>query len=130
MSMHRVMVVESQSELRSLMTSVLEPRCLVTPVGDAQAAERALRQNTFHAVIINMEIQSADPLALARQAAAHGCGTILIPDLPSQFNAAAQAGHLILGKPFRYHRLIELVDQACAQARPLATGQEKRAAAE
>lgn len=117
MSMRRVLVVESQPELRSLLISVLSPSCNVIPIGDVASAEQILRHEALDAVIINMELPSA-AIALARRATALGCGAILIPDLPWQFNAAAQAGYLILGKPFRCERLIELVNEACAHNPP------------
>jgi DNA-binding NtrC family response regulator len=108
------MVVEGRAELRSRMVSALGSRCDVKAIGDADAAEEALQRETFHAAVISMEIAGLDPLALARRVAEHGCGVILVPDLPSHFNAAIRAGHLIFCKFLRSERLVELVEKACA----------------
>lgn len=116
MARPRIMIVESQPDFSSLMAAALEPTCDVTPVEDGKAAEDALQQGVFQAVIIDMETPRVDPLALAEHASGLGCGVILIPDLPSQYNDAARVGHLILSKPLRCKRLMELVDQACERA--------------
>jgi hypothetical protein len=42
MSMRRVMLVENQPELLSLMTAFLSPSCEVAPISDAVAAEKTL----------------------------------------------------------------------------------------
>jgi hypothetical protein len=72
----------------------------------------------FDAMIVDMETPSLNALGLAERATARGCGIILIPDLPSQFDAAVRAGHLTLCKIFRCERLLQLVDQVCADAKP------------
>src|SRR5579864_3255469 len=110
--MYKIMTIEA------ILLSVLDPPCLVRAMCDGAAAEEALAWDEYHAVIIDMAISGADPLVLARRAAQRGCGTILVPDLPAQFHAAARAGHLILCKPLRTKRLLELVREACAAARP------------
>jgi DNA-binding NtrC family response regulator len=116
--MYRIMTIESGgATLQSLLLSILERPCLVRSMCDGAAADEALAQDKFHAVIIDVGISGADPLMLAKNAAARGCGTILVPEVPAQFQAAARAGHLILSKPLRAKRLLELVREACASAR-------------
>lgn len=118
--MYKIMTIESGSgpRLQAMLLSVLDRPCLVRAMCDGAAADEALAQDEFHAVIIDMAISGADPLALARHAVQRGCGTILVPDLPAHFHAAAAAGHLILCKPLRAQRLLELVREACAGASP------------
>jgi DNA-binding NtrC family response regulator len=118
--MYKIMTIESGGgpRLQALLLSVLDRPCLVRAMCDGAAADQALAQDEFHAVIIDMAIAGADPLLLAKHAAQRGCGTILVPDLPAQFHAAARGGHLILCKPLRAKRLLELVREACAGARP------------
>ncbi len=118
--MYKIMTIESGGgpRLQAILLSVLDRPCLVRAMCDGAAANAALAQEQFHAVIIDMAISGADPLVLAKHAAERGCGTILMPDLPTQFHAAACAGHLILAKPPRANRLLELVREACAGARP------------
>ncbi len=112
--MHRVMIVGAQPRLHALIASLLAGDCVVTAAVDRAGAEAALRRGDLHAVIIDMELLGADSVALARDAASRGCGTILIPELPAQFNAAAATGHLILCKPPRRERLLEMIEEACA----------------
>jgi hypothetical protein len=87
--MYRILVVESGSLLAPLLLSVLEPPCVVTATATEVAANKALGRDTFHAGIIDMAVARGDPLTLATHAAARGCGTILMPDMPTQFIAAA-----------------------------------------
>jgi DNA-binding NtrC family response regulator len=110
------MVVESGPTLQPLLISILERPCVVTAICDGAVAVKTLAQDEFHAVVIDMAIAGVDPLALAKQATTRGCGTILVPDMPAQFKAAAHEGHLILCKPLRAKRLLELVHEACASA--------------
>jgi DNA-binding NtrC family response regulator len=116
--MYRIMTVESDGPmLQPMLLSILDRPCLVRAMRDGAAADKALAEDEYHAVIIDMTIPGLDPLALAKHAVARGCGTILVPEMPAQFQAAARAGHLILCKPLRAKRLLELVREACASAR-------------
>ena len=113
----RALLVEPTEPLCELLVEMIAPVCEVVPVDSEAAALAALGRTLFQVAIIDMELAASDTLSLAGAAARHGCGVILIPDAPSQFHAAATSGHLILSKPFRCKRVLQLVEEANSGAR-------------
>ncbi|HEV2550334.1 MAG TPA: hypothetical protein VGU20_23685 [Stellaceae bacterium] len=73
--------------LQPLLLSILDRPCLARAMRDGAVADKALAEDEYHAVIIDMTVPGVDPLALAKRAAARG--TILVPEMPAQFQAAA-----------------------------------------
>jgi DNA-binding NtrC family response regulator len=120
------MIVEVQPTVEPLLAAAPGPAFALTLVRDGDSAVSTLGREEFHAVIIDMAIAGSDPLGIANHAAARGCGTILMPDIPAQFKAAARAGHFILSKPPSAKRLIDLVQQACAVATLFSTAHAVR----
>jgi DNA-binding NtrC family response regulator len=113
----RVLLVEAREPLCELLVAIIAPEYEVVPVDCEAAALAALGRTVFQVALIEMELMTGDSLSLATTAARQGCGVILIPDTPAQFYAAAAAGHLILSKPFRCKRVLQLVEEARSAAR-------------
>jgi DNA-binding NtrC family response regulator len=107
----KVLVVESQDEIRQLLAATDGERCEVEATRSFAAAGHALAAD-YHVVIIDPDLPDADGLALAQRARGRGSTVILLPRQPHQFASAARRGFYVLARPIDARRLLELIDRA------------------
>src|SRR5579859_7031924 len=108
----RVLIVEDNEEIQALLADAfLGGGYRFAAAADGREMRQALAESDADIVVIDVLLPGGETgLALAREAAARGCGVILITGHPGQIEAVHQSGHPFLAKPFRLEALLQLVD--------------------
>jgi DNA-binding response OmpR family regulator len=118
-----VLVVDDDRELCDNLWDLLRERDYrVHLAHDVSQAERALKQNRFHVVLIDMKLPAGDGLAVlhslrradkeARAVLITGCR----PEMEAKVEQALQSGaDAVCYKPFNVEKLLGTVEQLCSR---------------
>jgi two-component system phosphate regulon response regulator OmpR len=115
----KVLVVEDNFEIRELLGDLFGYEgyrfaCVAT----AEAFRAELAEGDIDVAIIDFVIPGPDDgLGLAKEAADHGSGVILVTGHHDHFASVEQCGHRYLYKPFAIKSLLELVDVTLQETR-------------
>jgi DNA-binding NtrC family response regulator len=118
MTVPKILIVEADDDLRSVLVDAAEERFEVEAVRTGAAMRAALARDDLDVVLLNMSLPADDAVALADRAAQRGCAVIVVPDEPSQFTEAASRGYYILVRPLTARRVGETVERALRRATP------------
>jgi two-component system, OmpR family, response regulator len=115
----RVLVVEDNEEIQDLLEDTFVGEGYRFSVAGSGAEMRAaLAQGDVDVVVIDVLLRGGENgLVLAREAAAQGCGVILVTGHPEQLASLQHSGHPFLAKPFRLTALLQLVDRVLRETR-------------
>ncbi len=109
----RVLIVEDDPGVQQVFLTVLRAEGH-DPVGarDAASMRRALAAGDVAVAIIDVMLPGAENgLALAQEAAEHGCGVIIVTGHQDHYGAVEASGYRFLFKPFRLGALLVLLDE-------------------
>jgi DNA-binding response OmpR family regulator len=115
----KVLVVEDNAGIRELLCDLFSYEgyrfaCVAT----AEAFRAELAGGDVDVAIIDFVIPGPDNgLSLAKEAADHGSGVILVTGHHDHFSSIEHCGHRYLYKPFAIKSLLELVDVTLQETR-------------
>jgi DNA-binding NtrC family response regulator len=109
----KVLIVETRDDLRELLASVAGAIYETHAVANQIEMCAALTSEHYSIVLVNLEEPGVDPLAMADEAARHGCEVIIIPNTPAEYGATVRSGYRALRKPFRNTALLALLSECC-----------------
>jgi DNA-binding response OmpR family regulator len=107
----KVLVVEDHDGVRFLLGDVLSAEGFrLTLVDSGAAGRRAIEEDRFDIVILDVSLDDEDGFALAEEAAQRGSGVILTTGDRRHFEAVRGSGHSFVLKPFLVHSLVGAID--------------------
>jgi len=116
----RVLIVEDDPDVQQVFDMALERdgyEFAVARDGPSMQHELATKGEFDIAIIDVMLPGGVGGLALAQQAAARGCGIILVTGHHDHYELVEKSGHRFLFKPFRLNSLLELVEVVLQETR-------------
>lgn len=124
-----VLVVEDEPLIREVFESVLTGEgCAVSMASDGASMRRACASGRFDVVVLDIALPGKESgLELAHEAAAAGCGVILITGHHGHYDAVARSGYRYLFKPFRVEALVQTVHELLEAANASCTMKGRRA---
>jgi two-component system OmpR family response regulator len=108
----KVLVVEGHEGVRALLGDALHDRGYRFTLVDCGAAmQRALDEDDYEIVLIDVALRDEDGMALADDAAAQGCGVILTTGDRRHFDQVERSRHRHIFKPFMIGALLRVVEE-------------------
>jgi DNA-binding NtrC family response regulator len=109
----KVLIVEDDPAVQQVFDMVLADQGYELVLArDGTSMRRALSACDTDVVIIDVMLPGGETgFALANEAAARGCGVILITGHHDHYQHVAESGYRHLFKPFRLSALTEMVEQ-------------------
>ena len=119
----KVLVVEDNQDIQDLLGEAFGHEGYhFTLVSNGAAMRQALAAGDVDIVLIDVLLPGGENgIALAEEAAAHGCGVILVTGHHDHFETVEKSGHRYLFKPYRIAPLLELVDQVLRESKARCT---------
>ncbi len=107
----RVLIVEDDPGVQQVFLSVLRAEGYdAMGVRDASSMRQALAAGDIAVAVIDVMLPGGDNgLELAREAAGHGCGIIVVTGHHDRYEAVEASGYRYLFKPFRIGALLKLL---------------------
>lgn len=115
----KVLIVEDNKDIQDLLGEAFGHEGYhFTLVSDGAAMREALAGDDIDVVIIDVLLPGGENgVELAEQAAAYGCGVILVTGHHDHFETVEKSGHYYLFKPYRIAPLLSLVDQVLRESK-------------
>jgi DNA-binding NtrC family response regulator len=109
----KVLIVEDDPAVQQVFDMVLADKGYELVLArDGASMRRALAVGDIDAVIIDVMLPGGETgLALANEAAGHGCGVILVTGHYDHYQRVAESGYRHLFKPFRLSALTGMVER-------------------
>ena len=109
----RVLVIEDNEQVSALLDQVISLEGFAVEVVRPPLDDTAsLMFDDYDVALIDLSLpHGLDSFAIAQRAAAAGVGVILMSGNRGMYEAAAQAPHPFLEKPFRIARLVGTIEQ-------------------
>jgi DNA-binding NtrC family response regulator len=123
-----VLIVEDEPLIREVFESVLTAEgCDVSLASDGASMRSACTTGRFDVVVLDIALPGRDSgIDLAREAAAAGCGVILITGHHSHYDAVANSGYRYLFKPFRVETLVHTIQELLEAENASCTMKDRR----
>jgi two-component system, cell cycle response regulator CpdR len=108
-----VLIVEDEPLICEIFDSVLTGEgCRVSQASDGASMRAACAAASFDVVVLDIALPGGETgIDLAAEAAASGCGVILITGHHGHYEAVATSGFRHLFKPFRVEALVQLIHE-------------------
>lgn len=109
-----VLIVEDDPLIQEVFESILTREgCEVSLASDGASMRNACATRGFDVVILDIALPGGvNGLQLAREAAALGCGIVLITGHHDLYEPVARSGYRHLFKPFRVEALLQAIQDA------------------
>lgn len=106
-----VLIVEDEPLIREIFEHVLTAEgCEVSLASDGASMRVACASGDFDVVVLDIALPGGESgIRLADEAAASGCGVILITGHHDHYDAVARSGYRYLFKPFRVEALVQAI---------------------
>lgn len=123
-----VLIVEDEPLIGEIFESVLVGEgCEVRLAADAVSMRDACAAGAFDVAVLDIALPGGvTGMDLAREAAAAGCGVILITGHPIHYDAVVKSGYPHLFKPFRVEALVQMVYELLQASDAGCTMKERR----
>jgi two-component system OmpR family response regulator len=123
----KVLVVEGHDGVRALLGDALHERGYRFTLVDSGAAMlKALDEDDYEIVLIDVALRDEDGLALADDAAAQGCGVILTTGDRRHFELVERSRYRHIFKPFMIGSLLQLIDEVLREVQARCVRRKRR----
>jgi CheY-like chemotaxis protein len=114
----RVLVVDPDALVREAICALLESLGMRAVPADTVAAALSAAPNEVDLALIEMQLDVGTGRTLARQLQARGVPALLMSTAPVADAEPVMAGLPVLEKPFRLHRLQQMIGATLARKQP------------
>lgn len=113
-----VLIVEDEPLIREVFESLLTGEgCEVSLASDATSMREACAAGGFDVIVLDIGLPGGENgIALAQEAAASGCGVILVTGHYGHHDAVVRSGFRYLFKPFRIEALVQAIHEVLEAA--------------